>query len=498
MRKKGWIVSGILLAGILLVLILGIERGRAPGFVLFVGRFHPTVVHFPIALLLLAVAIELLGPRVAWAAHVRPAVPFLLALGAVSAVASVVLGYLLSLGGGYEEAALSLHLWMGLATAVLAIAMALASAWSTRRGRMFKGMMIGLAALVVVAGHLGAGLARGSGYLTYYLPATVKAFIGIEGGAVDGLIANVDSALVYHDLVQPILDRRCVECHGLGKSKGDLRLDTREGIAKGGRDGLAFVAGNPSQSEIVRRITLPSFDEDAMPPDGGPPLDVGETEVIRWWIANGASFDVRVAEIAEPPTAVSTYLARVAQPRTPERSGILALDVQEPDSQAVATLTTDGLLVTRMMPEAPFLEVSATNVRARFTDAELPALRPVAPQIAVLDLGHTQITDDAGALLAKLPHLTHLHLEGTAVGDAALAHLASLEYLEYLNLYGTGVTDHGLGHLQALPALRAVYLWQTDVTEEAADALRQALPGSTINLGSNLATVDPDSTEGAP
>ncbi|MEX2402144.1 MAG: c-type cytochrome domain-containing protein [Rhodothermales bacterium] len=506
MSKKGWIAGGALLFGVLLVLLAGVERGSAPGFVLFLGRFHPTLVHFPIALLLFGAAIELLAPRWPAAERLRSAVPVLLAVGGLTALAAAVVGYLLSLGGGYAEQSLSRHFWLGITVTVLSFLLALVSAWTVRPGRVYRGMVGAFAVLVVLAGHFGGTLARGSGYLTYYLPEPIRTLVGLEGGARGGLIADVDSARVYDDLVQPILDRNCIDCHGSSKSEGDLRLHTREGIEEGGRDGPAYVAGLPAQSEMVRRITLPPYDEDAMPPDGGPPLDVGETEVIRWWIANGASFDQRVAEIEETPTAVSTYLARVSQPRTPRRSGIYALDVPEADTLLVAQLEETGVLIQRIDPVAPFLRVSATSVRDAFGDAEMEALRPIAEQIAVLDVGHSSVTSEGAAVLSEMPHLTHVHLEGTGIDDTALEHVRAHEYLEYLNLYATAVTDGGLAHVAELPALRSLYLWQTNVTDEGAGRLQDERPSVEVNLGGTLtiAPINPptnapsDTTEAGP
>ncbi len=494
MKRTWWIIAGVVVAAVVAVLILGIERGRAPSFVLFFGRFHPTIVHFPIAFLILGVLVDALAPRFPSAAKVRPAVPVILLLGALSAFASVILGYLLSLGGGYDETLLSVHMWLGLAVMTLAFALALVAFSRPQPGRLFGGSMLVMGVLVVVAGHLGGSLARGSGYLTYYLPSPVKQLVGLDAGPAEGLIQNVDSAMVFADLVQPILDRRCVKCHGPSKSKGDLRLDSREGVEAGSRDGVVVVAGNPAQSEVVRRISLAPFDEDAMPPEGEPPLDVGETEVIRWWIANGASFDARIAEIPEAPTAVETYLRRVAAPRAPIRSGIYALDVPSADTAAVAALRQDGLVITRIDPEAPFLAVTAAGFRDRFSDAELEKLRPIFPQIAHLDAGHTAITSAGVWLVAAMPHLVRLHLEDTDIDDDALAHLDELEYLEYLNLYNTRVTDEGLVHLRELPALRSVYLWQTHVTDDGAATLRHAHPAAHVNTGARLVATGTDST----
>lgn len=495
MQRKWWISAALIVVTILAALVLGIERGSAPSFVLFVGRFHPTIVHFPIAFLILAILIEGLASRSSYVAAVRGAVPFILLLGALSALASVVLGYLLSLGGGYDDDLLAVHMWLGLSVMVFAFVLALISSWNPSPGRFFRGSLYALGFLVVVAGHLGGSLARGSGYLTYYLPEPVKDLVGLQSGPGAGLIANVDSAVVYADLVQPIFDRRCVKCHGAGKSKGDLRLDSPEGIENGGRDGPVVVAGNPSQSEITRRITLPPFDEDAIPPDGEAPLEVGETEVLRWWIANGAAFNTQVAHIEEMPSAVETYLTRVAAPRESARSGIYALDVPFADTTVVADLRSSGLVISQIAEDAPFLLVSAAGLRDRFTDAELNKLRPIGAQITQLDAGHTAVTSSGAAAFGEMPHLTRLHLEQTAVDDDALLHLDALEYLEYVNLYGTQVGDTGLKHLSEVTSLRSIYLWQTRVTEDGARDLRAARPGVRVDLGSGFAVLKADSTD---
>ena len=110
MHRKWWIILAAVAAVALTFLVLGIERGSAPALALFLGRFHPTIVHFPIAFLLLGVAVGLLSARFSVLAPMRPAVPLILLVGALSALLSVFLGYLLSLGGGYEESLLSIHM----------------------------------------------------------------------------------------------------------------------------------------------------------------------------------------------------------------------------------------------------------------------------------------------------------------------------------------------------------------------------------------------------
>src|SRR3712207_5442639 len=92
-----------------------------PEIVLFLGRFHPLLVHLPIGFLLIGFLLELFSrlPRYQAYGH---AVSFVLFLGAWSAILAAGLGYLLSLGGGYDEDLLALHQWMGIGVAVAALA----------------------------------------------------------------------------------------------------------------------------------------------------------------------------------------------------------------------------------------------------------------------------------------------------------------------------------------------------------------------------------------
>src|SRR5258706_9322277 len=83
--------------------------------------------------------------------------------------------------------------------------------------------------------------------------------------------------------IQPILQKSCVECHGPEKPKGKLRLDSREAALKGGKDGVVIVPGQADKSEVFRRITLPTANDDVMP-NKGDPLTKVQTDLIRDWI----------------------------------------------------------------------------------------------------------------------------------------------------------------------------------------------------------------------
>jgi hypothetical protein len=83
-----------------------------------------------------------------------------------------------------------------------------------------------------------------------------------------------------------VLAHQCTKCHGQQKQKGELRLDTKANAMKGGESGVAIVPGKPLESALLKRISLPTADDDHMPPEKI--LEPGDLETLRKWIAAGA------------------------------------------------------------------------------------------------------------------------------------------------------------------------------------------------------------------
>ena len=89
--------------------------------------------------------------------------------------------------------------------------------------------------------------------------------------------------------IRPVLVEKCFHCHAgpASKIKGGLRLDTREGLRKGGESGPAVVAGDTKKSLLLRAMNYDGFE---MPPDGKLAKQVVRNFEI--WIKAGA-FDPR-------------------------------------------------------------------------------------------------------------------------------------------------------------------------------------------------------------
>ena len=90
--------------------------------------------------------------------------------------------------------------------------------------------------------------------------------------------------------------------------------------------------------------------------------------------------------------------------------------------------------------------------------------------------------EKAAEHLRRLPNLRVLMLDYTRITDTGLEHLRGLAGLEVLTLKVTGVTDAGLEHLKGLRRLREVQLNLTGVTARGVAAFQKARPGVEVAI----------------
>jgi uncharacterized membrane protein len=132
------------------------------------GRLHPLLLHFPIALVIVAALAELAATR----AHQRVWHAVAVAnvrMAALFAVAAAVTGWMLASTSAVDDVrSLQWHRWVGTAAAVSTIAAALMATINQQSSTQRWAYRIGLwgaAALVAVTGHLGATLVWGADFL---------------------------------------------------------------------------------------------------------------------------------------------------------------------------------------------------------------------------------------------------------------------------------------------------------------------------------------------
>jgi YHS domain-containing protein/mono/diheme cytochrome c family protein len=285
--------------------------------------------------------------------------------------------------------------------------------------------------------------------------------------ALPALTATPSDEVDFLKDVWPIIEARCVECHGPDEQKGKLRLDTRAGMFGEDAEYPAVVPGKPEDSELWLLVDLPADDPDLMPSEGER-LSAAELDLLERWIAEGADW-------AQPPVRKAAPDPLAIPPLSDEQ--VVARD------QALARLTERGLHALPVAAGHPAVDVNFSLQRSAAGDAELDLLAGLEPALVWLNLSGTTVGDSGMATVARFGQLRRLNLSRTGVNDAGLAALAGLDQLTTLNLYGTRVSDAGLVHLEGLVGLEKLFLWQTSVTDGGAAKLAKALPGLEINRG---------------
>jgi uncharacterized membrane protein len=255
-------------------------------FIYFLGRFHVLVLHLPIGMIVALFVLEYLSRKERWR-YLDAASPYLWGATAISALVTVLLGFMHFAEGSFTGASGDQHRFFGTITAVIATGVAflrVSSFASTYKPLFFPASLV-LLVLVSITGHYGGNLTHGSTFLVEYAPQPIRSLAGL---APRRTITSVSAADPFADVVGPMFQERCAGCHNEDKSESDLVLTSYAGVMRGGESGRVVVAGNTDLSELLRRISLPHDDDEFMPAEGKTPLTDQQVEIIRWWIAAGA------------------------------------------------------------------------------------------------------------------------------------------------------------------------------------------------------------------
>jgi uncharacterized membrane protein len=436
-----------------------------PGILMLYGHFHPAVLHFPIALLLLAAVLEVL-PRLSrkeYGPGYANAKRIVLVLGAISAIVAATMGLTLSASGAYSGDTVSSHKFFGLAVAVLASAsVGFKFAARSKPGlhALYGTTLTGAVVAIFVAGHYGGMLTHGAGFLPGAAPEPLASWMGEDRLAV--LKARFSNDSFAAD-VEPILEEHCFQCHGPDKQKGKLRLDSKDAVLAGGKSGRPAVEpGDPMASDMIRRLFLPRDHKKAMPPDDRPRPTDEQIVVLADWIAIGAPFS---GESSGSVGFLADYLGANIEP-----ADALALDELRDAGAVVTSLSDDNALLS--------VDVSLTPLE---NDTLVNLLRPLSTHIAWLDLGGNTIDDDVIDLVADFSNLTHLSLENTLVDDQTSEQLRDIETLVSLNLTNTQITADTISGLSGLPFLRTVYVWNTEAVGASLDGV-EIIGGAALTL----------------
>lgn len=198
----------------------------------------------------------------------------------------------------------------------------------------------------------------------------------------------------YQTEVAPLLERHCVRCHGGESTEAGLDLTSPQSLLAGSDSGPVLVEADPEGSLLITRVEARE-----MPPEGEEPLDSGEIELLRRWIAGGAHFgdtDLSHPSVDQHRIIPLMLLRCTACHGAQRQEG--GLDLRTPESMLAGG--TQGPAVVPGDPEASLI---IRRIRA----AEMP------PRRRLVEAGVKPMTD------GELKLLETWIRDGLPVGDEA-------------------------------------------------------------------------------
>ena len=209
------------------------------------------------------------------------------------------------------------------------------------------------------------------------------------------------------------------------------------------------------------------------------------------WASEMSLSSWEYADLPDPPKRGVTWLGKR----------------REDDTVVYAELTSDEQL--RYLPHIPDVRVlclwnstvsnnglryceGLSNLRrlhlahSQITDQGLLYLQHMH-DLKWLDLADTAITDEGIAYLAPLKQLEYLELEGTAISDKALEPLGAIAEMDELVVSRTNITGHCLSNLASLQRLTALDLRESRVLDETLAVVKWPPNLRCLNLGNTLA-----------
>ncbi len=421
---------------------------EAPRVILFFGRFHPLLLHLPIGALVVAFFIDMLGRF--QKNYPANTVKNILGFSAFFSIITSVLGYFLSLEGGYQEETLDLHFYTGILTALLTTGLFLLSRKENfKASKTFLPLFVLSLISISVAGHFGSVLTHGDNFLTEYAVPAKK----------ERTIEVVDSLRMYNDVIVKILDKKCVQCHNTTKRKGDLSLASKMDILNGGESGEVLLAGNAYKSLLYEQLLLPITDEDHMPPEGKEQLTKDEIKLLEKWIDEGLDFDnyVTNAQNDTVKKLLNNYLV------------FNKIDIPKASRNSINEVREAGFRVLELVPGEAELNVKLLEQIP--TKSNIAKLTSIKEQIVELDFDDIEVTDQMTGMLKKFKNLRTLRLNSPKITDKSLKNLKNLKNLEVLNVYNTAISNKGLEELLKATQPRKIYSWKTEVDKETAERL---------------------------
>jgi uncharacterized membrane protein len=440
----------------ILFLLLFENKMVFPAWLQSVGRMHPMFLHFPIVILLIAMCMEFFRHKSNYTSQelYQNFTTIFLLTGSISAAITVIMGLLLSKENGYSGDTLEFHKWFG-----VGIVFSASFIYWVRNKDFYNSVLsrifsIATVVCIIIGGHLGADITHGENFVSTPLLSTKAAEK-----------APLDKAIIYKDVVQPILASKCMGCHNSEKAKGNLLLDNEENILKGGKNGKLFIAQNAENSLLIERINLPEEEKKHMPLSGKPQLSDDEKFLLYRWIQAGADFKKKVIDLPDTDS-LRIIAAKFLAPATEEQ-----YTFSQVDEKTVHSLSNNYRVVFPLAKESPALVVDFYN-KKQFSSKALEELLEVKKQIVELNVNKMPVTDNDLKTIGQFENLRVLNLDFTDITNDGLSNLLSLKYLKSLSVSGTKIDNKNISVINKIKTLKEVFIWNTLLKPEDINTLK--------------------------
>lgn len=431
------------------------------------GRLHPLLLHFPIVLLLLAMLLEVFRFRKSNTneALYQKFTSGIFLAGIFLASTTVIMGLLLAQEDGYSGTTLQWHKWSGVSLVFISSLL-----YWFRDKQWYNATLAKVTAIItviclLVTGHYGATLTHGDNFvLAAVTPVPEK--------------VTVDQAILFQDVILPIFNTKCLNCHNMEKAKGNLNLADAASMLKGGKNGKLFIPGNPEISLLLERIHLPFDNEKRMPPKGKPALTAEEMAILTLWVKGNAEIDKKVIDLPQQDSLRILATAFLG----PEAPMEEKYNFSSANSETVKKLNNDYRVISSLDKASPALAVNIYN-KSIYKPEAIQELTAIQKQIVFLNLNGLPVKDEELKTIATFENLRKLNLNFTSIKGEGLKQLTGLKYLNALSLSGTAVDFNSVKQLLKMSNLKELSLWRTSLSDAEIGQLHKMGTGINIIVG---------------
>ena len=426
----------------------------------FLGSLHPLIVHLPIGIVLLTIAIDV------FMRNKNNSVQRVITMGwffsFFSGLLAAIFGWFLGDNGYYLESQINIHKWSGIAFVSICFILWLLRYTNFRFSKSFnRSVNLTSIILLMITGHFGGEMTHGQNYLFENLPYTKKKISATT--LSESKRSNNDSLFVYEDLIHPVMEEKCIACHNQNLASGGLNMSSIESMIKGGNSGAGIQNGSPFESLIYKRVSFPHDHPKFMPPTGVP-LSYDQIATLEWWIDNGAKKQMPVTLTRNDPKTLRFMELQYGLDLR-EKTYLETLTLSSPSQEELKSIEGEEYIWRFLNPEQSFLDLKFTKKKIEIND--LLKVQSIKNNITWLNLADCMLNDNHLSYISNFPNLTRLKIQkNPLVTNKGIEALQKLEHLTELNLYGTRVSNNTLITLGQMKSLKKLFVWNTRITDK--------------------------------